>query len=410
MRSKSSKTDLIPGNGDTSLSMRGRRVPRFLLLLLLICVSVSARAFADDSYSGMGLICHMPPVLEYPGGKGAFQRELKAAGYHHLGGGRWWLSLPPEGLLRAQGEHFPIELRPPQKYDSGKLPGLFALTSCTHVSLGHNGATDWVLEEEGTKLFNISQKILQGWSARGCKAYFDPFSDNPDYATPARRPSVVIMNPNAYGWRDGYVRAGPMVATLDDVRPPRFWGFFGGGASGGNGAASSGGGDLEEPLDPRAAPKGKPGGASWRGQVTNGALGFAGGFAGEMAAQNGYGGVALGVGLGMSGVGGYAAGGIKGGAINLGSSALGLGAEKGAAALGYNETQAAAAGRMAGIATSFSGGLPGFYTYATQTASSDLGSIGYSWSVATSNGMSTSEFAYETVTNIPHYWGQMFGF
>jgi hypothetical protein len=175
-------------------------------------------------------------------------------------------------------------------------------------------------------------------------------------------------------------------------------------------------GDPDIPTAPLGAPKGKVGrvnlgGGTWRGQVTNGALGFAGGFAGEMAAQNGYGGVALGVGLGMSGVGGYAAGGLPGAGVNVASSGIGMGVEYGVSALGYNETQAAAAGRLSGIGTSFaSGGLPGFYSYATQTAASDLGSIGYSWSVATSNGMSTAEFAYETVTNIPHYWGQMFGF
>jgi hypothetical protein len=84
--------------------------------------------------------------------------------------------------------------------------------------------------------------------------------------------------------------------------------------------------------------------------------------------------------------------------------------ENGASYMGANETQAAALGRLSGLATSASGGLAGVTTYAVSTAASDIGSIGGSWAMATSNGMSTSEFAYETVTNIPHYWGQMFGF
>lgn len=163
------------------------------------------------------------------------------------------------------------------------------------------------------------------------------------------------------------------------------------------------------PDSPRGAPKVNPCGRSLRGQVANGALGFAGGFAGEMAAQNGYGNVAMGVGLGVSGAGGYAAGGIRGGATNLLSSGVGIGAEMGASGLGLNETQAAAAGRLAGIGTSFTGGLGGFYTNSVGMVSSDLGSIGHSWSVATSNGMSTAEFAYTTASLMPHYWGQMLG-
>ena len=136
-----------------------------------------------------------------------------------------------------------------------------------------------------------------------------------------------------------------------------------------------------------------------------------GGFAGEVANQYGYGRAALAIGLGADVIGGYAAGGFKGVASNLGATAVQMGTQYGVAAyLGGNEMQAEGAGRLAGLATASLSGPQGAITYGVSTVGSDIGSIAASYASARKNGMSSGTFVGETMSNYKTYFWQYFGY
>ena len=136
-----------------------------------------------------------------------------------------------------------------------------------------------------------------------------------------------------------------------------------------------------------------------------------GGFAGEVANQYGYGRAALAIGLGADVIGGYAAGGFKGVASNLGATAVEMGTQYGVAAyLGGNEMQAEGAGRLAGLATASLSGPQGAITYGVSTVGSDIGSIAASYASARKNGMSSGTFVGETMSNYKTYFWQYFGY